>query len=240
MYDPDCYRLLYERLLLEEGEAERRRIERAKVNQMHQQELSHVKLHKALDKRKEKRLKRETERAAAQREDKASAEHLKQLQEEMEQNLAAKERRKAEHGVWRKDELGHWEFCPKVYEPRNASVLYTENRKVVTDAYERNKAEGFQQTWKKVTTDGELEVPWKRADPFILPDIRLQLQQQQQRLLIGSSGGSIGSADGVDSQARTLISRDGKPAVDIEYRDENDAELEGEDIDDLICALGPS
>lgn len=234
VHNPECFKLLYERLLIEEGEAERRRIERAKANQVVVDVKRHEKLFKALDKKKEKRLQREAEREAAERKGEVESERLDKIQADMERNLKARAVSKAEHnGIWQKDDAGHWEFHSKVHQAKNANILYAENKKIMMDVYERNKIDKYSDNWRQITVDGELEMPWTKADPFILPDIRLQLQQQEERRRLGSAGG----LDGSDTASRTVISRDGQATVDLEYRDENDEELDGEDLDDMLAAL---
>jgi hypothetical protein len=87
VYDPECYRVLYERLVQEQAKAEERRMIRDKLLSEVAAERHHVKLHQALDKRKQKRLDREAARDTSAKMEVVMQQRHKHLAQEMEANL---------------------------------------------------------------------------------------------------------------------------------------------------------
>lgn len=147
MHDPECYKLLYEQLLIEEGEAERRRIEREREQFEKRLDKQHVKLHAALDKRKKKRMLREQRRESAHRRGQVASDRAQKLQEEMERNLRTKEHHKASHGLWKANSHGNWEFHPRVLEPISSDIMYKNNLDIIETLFQENKYEKFNARW---------------------------------------------------------------------------------------------
>jgi hypothetical protein len=172
VYDPECYKILYEQLLVEEAEAEKRRLLREKQNSIVAAERHHVKLFQALDKRKERRLEREARLDTSQKEAEVTAQRMKKLQLEMEANLKTKEKAIHTQGTWKKDDVDHWEFVVRTHKDKfDIETLYGENRKMMHVLEKRNHKSVFDARWQESTGHAEgLELNWTKADPFFLPE----------------------------------------------------------------------
>jgi hypothetical protein len=174
VYDPDCYRVLYERLVQEQAKAEERRIVREKMLSEVAAERYHVKLHQALDKRKQKRLDREAARDTSAKTEAIMQQRHKHLAAEMEANLKTKEKVLQQQGVWTKDDVDHWSFTVKSEDDRiNSESLYTANFEMMDRLKERNSQERYNERWKQATgNQGVLEMHWTKAEAFtLLPPI---------------------------------------------------------------------
>lgn len=172
--------MLYERLVYEQGEYEKRKIIRDRALSEKAAERHHIKLFQALDKRKEKRLAREAARDNSAKLAETMSLRHKHLQEEMEANLRTKEKEIQFQGVWTKDDVDHWTFTNKAESNRiNSDVLYADNLATMNKLKEHNSITRYNERWKKSTgnRDGNLELNWTRDEPFILPPIPDQYMQ---------------------------------------------------------------
>lgn len=183
--------MLYERLIYEQGIAEEKRILREKQLSEIAAERHHVKLHQALDKRKQKRLAREAARDTSAKMAVLMEQRHKHLAEEMENNLKNKEKVLQLAGNWTKDDVDHWTFVVKdaAQQRVNSNSLYADNLRMMSHLRELNSMERYNERWKKATGHpGGLELHWSRADAFtLLPPIPgtpfitdSQLKQQRQ------------------------------------------------------------
>jgi hypothetical protein len=170
VYEPECYRVLYERLIVEQGIAEERRILHEKALSEIAAERHHVKLHQALDKRKQKRLAREAARDTSAKVSLVMEQRHKHLAEEMEANLKTKEKVLQQNGLWVKDDVDHWSFSVRDSKEKvNSSSLYADNLRMMSHLRELNGMERYDQRWKKATAHpGGLELNWTKADAFTL------------------------------------------------------------------------
>lgn len=215
VHDPECYKVLYETLLREEDEAFARQIKQQQRNFIIDEEKKHEKLHLSLNKKKQRRLERLKFLEDTTRNEQILYERLSKLKEEMEKNLKAQESKKADHGLWVKDFAGHWEFHPKRFSPITSEGIYGKNRHIMVQLQEKNSIDKFNHVWRNATDKGRIELPWKKSEPFALP------------------------CEITDADLPKLLSNKSLQSLskDVEYRDENDQELEGENLDDLLNDL---
>lgn len=122
-------------------------------------------------------------------------------------------------GGWIRDgPTGHWDYQSRQtsYDPNaTGDAMYQSNRVLMKKLKDKNKFEVYNKRWKD-KTGNDLEVTWTRQDVF--------------------------NVDGIDSDDDNKT--DGKKKktpkgiIDsLAIRDENDKELEGEDIGDLLGYL---
>ena len=220
VHDPECYRVLYEKLIEEENEAFSKQIKTQNRNFLVESEKNHEKLHLSLNKKKQRRLERLKQFEDTKRQEEIMDSRLKKLREEMEKNLQAQNNKKAAHGIWTKDVADHWEFQPLKFAPLTSQGIYNDNRKIMTTLKEKNSVTTFNKTWRQQTEGGQIELRWTKADPFKLPE--------------DDDLGPIVSPRTIASMSLKSI---GDLSSNVEYRDENDQELEGEDLDDIINNL---
>ena len=179
-------------------------------------ERHHVKLHQALDKRKEKRLARELARDDSKKHEEIMAVRFQHMQAEMEQNLKNKEKARQNHGIWLRDETDHWSFTVKDKADRvNSDTLYKQNYAMMLGLKESNDVSVFNARWKQSTgqNNNGLELHWTRADPFTLPDVFHPSSFTPQLMGSGSSrgkGGGGGSSVGGKSSNSSISSAAGK------------------------------
>jgi ankyrin repeat protein len=217
VHDPECYKVLYETLLKEEDEAFAKQIKLQQRNFVIDEEKKHEKLHLALNKKKQRRLERLKLLEDNKRNEEVLQERLEKLKAEMEKNLKAQERSKADHGRWTKDFAGHWEFFPRRCAPVTSSGIYEANKQIMTQLQHKNSIDRFNNVWRQVTDKGRIELPWKKSDPFSLAGENMKQIDSTKVLLTTKSLQSL--------------------STDVEYRDENDQELEGENLDDILNDL---
>lgn len=244
VYDPACYKILYERLLEEEQEFRREAVRRERYEGFIQDDKKIEKLHHDLNKRKLKKEARLKALLDATRDDDIRAHREAKIRQEMEAGLERKAFEQSNvEGLYKKDESGHW--LPQIRRPfaLTSAEIYAQNEAVIVSIHAQNNLENYDSTWRQVTHGGRLEMPWARGRVFEQLDAvkeerarrrqrELLLQQQQQMMNDGDSLGlsalSFTAFDDLDEDR----------SLDIDYRDENDAALEGEgSLDDLLSDL---
>ena len=121
------------------------------------------------------------------------------------------------YGEWQRHELtGNWTWkADSTIALRHEESVIPASRKLMRRLRDRNKMSIFNDRWENITGQ-KLEVDWKKWDVF---DI-----------------------DGIDSDDDSKKSVANKKDVDevsddLDYRDENDAELEGEDLDEIVQTM---
>lgn len=216
VHDPECYKVLYEKLLEEEDEAFARQIKQQQRNFIIEAEKNHVKLHLALNKKKQRRLERLKALEDTTRSETILKERLGKLSDEMEKNLKAQEKKKSTHGIWEKDFAGHWEFYPRKTASISSQGIYDTNKAIMTSLQDKNDITRFNKIWREKTDKGKIELPWKKSEPFVLPGDKVEV---------------------IHSTKQISLDQLQNTATDVDYRDENDQELEGEDLDDMLKDL---
>jgi ankyrin repeat protein len=217
VHNPECYKVLYEKLIQEENEAFSHQIKQQQRNFVIDEDNKHVQLHKALSKKKERRLERQKLLADTKREEDILQGRLSKLRDEMEKNLQVQATMKAECGIWTKDYAGHWDFHPKKLVTVSSQEIYQSNRETMKSLRDRNSIDKYNKLWFHLTNKGNLELPWRKADPFTLPD-------------------DAKPSSAATKNTASLKSLE-KLSNDVEYRDENDDELTGEDLNDMMSSL---
>jgi hypothetical protein len=224
VYDPECYRVLYERLLFEERAVEMRKAKYREVEQLVEEEKTHKKLHRDLAKKKEQRMLRDKNAQEAKRAEELLFERKKKIQAEMEANLQETEKKKVSKGIWKRDKTGHWEYYKtRPFKLRN-EVLYEESLKTVQELHAKNAYDKYNSMWEGLSAGGKLEMKWARTDPFKWEGMHVP---------------AIGDVDGTSRLNTAQMAPGAKKAkaLDVDFRDENDEELEGENLDDLLASL---
>jgi ankyrin repeat protein len=228
VHDPACYKLLYERLLFEESLAEKAKKKQQEVEQIQEEEKVHKKLFRDLAKRKERRMERDKNVTEARRAEELLIERKKKIQMEMEMNLQQVEKNRMTKGVWKRDTTGHWEFFKiKPFRLRN-DVLYEESVKTMKELAAKNSEDEFVKKWESLSGGGRLEAEWIRSKPFLLPGE--EIAKKPFSGVASGSGRALRSSAGASNSSK-------KAAVDVDFVDENDKELEGENLDDLLASL---
>ncbi|RYH31194.1 ankyrin repeat domain-containing protein [archaeon] len=243
--DPDCYRTIYEALLVEEREANRRKMERDRTQKLKEDERYYEKLHATLNKRKQRRQERERKEDNEFRADIIMAERMEAMRKERQEQLKKKELWASEQGEWKKavdttsnssDSMAvHWNFERKTRLLMTGEMLYQQNKETMKSLQKVNNVQIYNRTWNKLTGGGNLELKWPREEKFFTEEDRPKMAsrhgtpfafQQEER----------GSVSGTSSS----LTASGMLALgnDVFYMDENDDALQGEDsLDDLISDL---
>jgi len=215
VYEPEVYKVLYEQLLLEQGEYEQRQLIREKLLSEVAAERHHVKLFQALDKRKQKRLDREKSRDQTAKLTVIMEQRHKHLQEEMEANLKNKEKAVQFQGTWTKDDVDHWTFKVKDTPDRvNSDVLYRETYRTMNSLAEKNNIDKFNERWKAATGQtGYLELNWTKADPFLLPPIPDAVANDFDDISSVHSAHSLGFGGSTGSVKSKGVSKSSKQSI---------------------------
>mmetsp|Transcript_25454 Transcript_25454/g.37532 ORF Transcript_25454/g.37532 Transcript_25454/m.37532 type:complete len:448 (+) Transcript_25454:107-1450(+) len=194
-----------------EAEVERKRIEKA----IAEEAANLKKRHARLARKRQEAI--EAKAIADEREfqEKKEAEKKKKLEEDarlLRQERTASNKRL---GGWKKKGYnGRWEYQNRegpVDKKAERDELYHSNRRLMKTLRDKNKFEVYNDRWKRTTGGSELEVVWTKQAVFDIPDL-----------------------DSDDEKSDTVQKRKPKVIDSLAYHDENDAELEGEDIDDLL------
>lgn len=220
VYDPECYKALNDRLVEEEEviEAEREREAQQKREEAMDNKLEVLLV--SLSKKKQRKEQREKDRQAKEDQSHTFEERRKKLQDDMEKNLKAKAEARVANGIWKKTSDDHWELQEKTHLNIDRVDLYTSSRAIATDLRDKSSMSRYNTLWNQLSNGGKLEMKWKRSDPYdFLSDSLDKLTAENSKVV----------AKGFDAKDKKI--------ADIDFKDENDAELEGEDLDDLMAAL---
>jgi hypothetical protein len=234
VYDPECYKILYERLLFEQSLNEKKNALRAKEDALLEEDKHYENIHIALDKRRAKRLIRDKAKAEMLLKETVSTDRTLKIRNEMERNLQAKAETKSLHqGSWERYDLNsgaslaiNWRYkekssaAPVVNDSR---TLYTSNLKIMDCLRAKNEIDTFNSRWQSITGGSQLELDWRKAYPFILPPIPGAITKPP----------SNGDKFSIDPAARR---REAQLCLEQEAADR--AALEGEDLDDLLGDMG--
>lgn len=233
VYDPQCYKVLYEALLLEEAEFRKTMAKRERTDALIAEDKHYEKLHVELSRRKQKKEARLKAKAESQRTEEIAEERAAKLRQEMEEGLKARAMQEANiEGQWKKDIGGHWEQQIRRPIALTSKNIYDRNRQIILDLKKSTNIKSYNETWKATTGGGRIEVPWTRSlavDAIDLEPEPDELDAFSKQLLL-EAGGSIAGAASTMTGASSIQDL----SQDIDYRDENDEELEGEDLEDLL------
>ena len=121
------------------------------------------------------------------------------------------------YGHWERNAIGNWKW-KKTELGSGAEDIYKEGSSTMAKIREKYKFEVYNNRWKSLTDGHELEVKWTKSDPF--EDVDMHMRS------------SVSNADKFKSLEPEKLS-----SSDIEFKDENDELLDGEDIDGLLGVL---
>lgn len=207
--NPEVYRLVLEANEKEMGERAAIELERYEAGADLREAQRVQKLHHDLAKfREHKMVKKAAKETAEEIEEKALAYQRKLLDALDYLKVSADKRRGA--GGWLRNEVGQWHWQDIVKKKRELDSLYSGSVSMMKELHQANKVDRFNDKWKVLTDGGSLELKWDKADKFR-----------------------------VEGEVYSDEEKDGQHELDVveEFRDENDAELEGEDLDDMMDLL---
>lgn len=243
VHDPDCYRTLYEALLVEERDANQKKKERDRIQKLKDEDKYYEKIHVELNKRKLKRDQKEKKEEQALRAETVLAARMELLQRETEQHLQEKEVKKSEQGVWKRADLSsssssvasgssHWKLELKSRNHITGQMIYDTNKDIMKGLQRQNDVMQYNGRWRRLTGGAELEVKWPRSAAFVLPG------EKPPRYTPYTPSGVHKSLDGCENSLSSTMASTLQTGPDMFFMDENDNELQDEDdIDDLISEL---
>jgi hypothetical protein len=248
VHDPACYKILYEHLLQEEKDYRRDLLKHEKS----QQEVQHVKnvekLHEQLNKRKLKKEARLQTLLTSQKQDVLLQQRNSKIQKEMEENLAVKLYTESNlEGQWKRDSINdHWILQIRKPISITSEEIYRKNRAMINKFQEENKLEHYDRKWRESTHGGQVEVPWMRSKIFDQLD-QLMEEDDSYKKRKGTKSRPSSTASSRNGEEQSSLAGGGVStitfsipedrSIDIDFRDENDDELDGEDLDDFIKDL---
>ena len=147
--------------------------------------------------------------------------HILEEKEEFRKMLAGDRWR---HGEYRKNEKTNlWEWHQEKIRKYEAigEGRYKESMQQMDNYYDKNVVTNYQKQWRRITGGGNIEIKWQKADPFITLERQKALnkeieRERLQRLADETEDGAAPNSSSVD------------------FRDENDDLLDGEDLSDLL------
>lgn len=208
--DPDVYKVIGDALEkhMEEKALKDMELEKAGVDRI---ELARSqKLLRDLAKMKEVRLTKKSNLMSQEEKARKALEHKKKLLDVLNYLRVSDD---LKHGVggWVRNDVGQWHWKEIVKKKKALENLYSNSVGLMNDLRKANKISKFNEKWSVITHGGTIEMKWDKDKPF-----RIEGEEY--------------SDDEMDAI------KDGN-ASEHSFRDENDAELDGEDLDDLLDIL---
>jgi ankyrin repeat protein len=220
VYDPECYRLLYEKLLQEENDFYKKQAVKDKFAKEKEHERHFEKLITSLNKKKKEKEKK--------RQEQKMEKNLQSMQEDFVKELDEEKHKKSENhknsfmdtnGIWKKnDQTSSWNFMIREYGSFNKNSIYDANKKLMKVLKNNNDFTEHNKKWKQITGGtSSLEI----QKPYFS---RIELLEDDE-----------GKANNEELNRSALNSRlRNRNEKDLDYRDQNDDELKGiEDLDDF-------
>jgi len=205
---PDLYKLLNDKLQIENQELAEKQIVRKQVLALAEEERRHKKLHEQLMKRKQQREAAEKAAAFAARRQAILAERDRKIKEEWDRMAEESKRMKYRYGEWKKVEssrANHWTWVDMREPWEGVGKVYRESEKTMSELHLKYGKTKYDEKWKQITGK-HLEVKWTKDEKF--------------------------KTAGDDEPATD----EGNPESD-DIRDENDSLLANENIDDVLGML---
>lgn len=206
--NPEVYKMV-----LEANEAEMDRMAREEMERWNagadKREAERVaKLHHDLAKLKETKIVRKKTRESTAEREARELEYKRKLLDALDYlKISADKRRDA--GGWIRNEVGQWHWKDIVKKNRELDKLYTTSVDLMHKLRKKNKIDEFNNKWEVLTKGGKIEMKWDKADKFR-----------------------------IEGEVYSDEEEEKKDPDEIQfYQDENDAELEGEDLDDMMDLL---
>lgn len=217
--DPDCYRILHQHIQVQKEEFRRSEDKRAIARKAKDDEARLKKIHKQLA--TERDAKKMLEKSTQEKEQLKAIRDIRLLKFEAEETarkaIVAEQRHK--FGAWKREPNGHWEWESKSNELKaDLSNVYTDAKKLIIGLRDGKKYDVCNTRWRALTGN-HIEATWSHSKPFEIASL--------DGLHLHHGGTSLD--EGVEL---------GAAAPDpLAFRDENDTELEGEDLDNILSSV---
>ena len=98
--------------------------------------------------------------------------------------------------------------------------VYNESMKLVNEVRDKRSLNRLNKRWRAFTGDGTLEVKWKTLEMF--------------DKIGAADDAKQGKENNQQASNELELLKDSTPVMAFDFKDENDAELEGEDMDGLV------
>lgn len=204
---PELYKLLNNKLQIENQELTEKRLVRKQVLALAEEERRHKKLHEQLMKRKQQREAAEKAAAFAARRQAILAERDRKIKEEWDRMAEESKRTKYRYGEWKKVEgtrANSWTWVDMREPWEGVGKVYRESENTMNELHLKYGKAKYDEKWKQITGK-HLEVKWTKDEKFKTAD---------------------------DNES----AEEGSPESD-DVRDENDSLLANENIDDVLEML---
>lgn len=166
------------------------------------------KLHNDLAKLKEVKILRKKQKETQAEKEKRELDYKRKLLDALDYLKISIDKRRGAGG-WIRNEVGQWHWSDVVKKNRELDKLYNTSVNMMHILRKNNKVDEFNNKWKALTDGGKIEIKWDKANKFRI-DGEIYSDEENE----------IKDDDSVHS-----------------FRDENDAELDGENLDDMMDLL---
>ena len=225
--DAECYSLMEERLLEEiaeleyqkEIEAERKRKERL-ARKLAELKEKHARM-------KEERILKLQRNKAEKLRAEVRAAKTAQLAKKLALDEALREANKHNLGSWIRDDHHRWHWQgKKVFEPIDHDYVYNQSMKLVAEVRNKRSIAALNKRWKGFTGNaGKIEAKWETLDKF---EEIAGKDEEIQKERAASAGGT-----GKYPPPDPFLKHD-DVVHPFDFKDENDHELDGHDLDDMV------
>ena len=217
--DAECYTLINERLEEEEGELKYKRDQEAEKKRLEKEKKHKEWLREKHRADKEARhMKMQRNKAEKIRQEVREAK-MKELAKKLAMEDALRKLQQHKMGSWERDEHHRWRWQDKkAFISTDHDFVYNESMKLVNSVRDKRSIKTLNKRWRAFTGDGQLEVTWKTLTTF---DAIVDKDAKNKE---NNNAKEISDA----------FFKDVAPVLSFDYKDENDAELEGESLRELM------
>ena len=217
--DAECYTLINERLEEEEGELKYKRDQEAEIRRLAKEKKHKEWLREKHRADKEARhMKMQRNKAEKIRQEVREAK-MKELAKKLAMEDALRRLQQHKMGSWERDEHHRWRWQDKkAFISTDHDFVYNESMKLVNSVRDKRSIKTLNKRWRAFTGDGQLEVSWKTLTTF---DAIVDKDTKNKE--------NNNAAEQTDN-----FFKDVAPVLSFDYKDENDAELDGEALGELM------
>ena len=165
---PDLYKLLYDKLQIENQELSNKKLVRQQVLALADEERRHKRLHEQLMKRKQQREAAEKAAAFAARRQSILEERDKKIKEEWDRMAEESKRMKYRYGEWKKVEstrANHWKWVSMREPWEGMGKVYKESEQTMHELHLKYGKGKYEEKWKQLTGK-PLEIKWTKDEKF--------------------------------------------------------------------------
>jgi len=213
VYDPDIYRILNSRLQEEEEVFQAREAEKKAIQDEIDADNRAVKNLEMLAKRKKIREQRLKDDAILEAQLAKEAQRKANIEASLLQLTKGKKTQQLMYGTWEKDEQRNWSWKARQTQltlQEQANKTHASACSQMFALQNKNKKEMYEKRWQEMGGEGKIVVPWTRSKAF---DTEEKMGEEE-----------------------SVVSVEINEDEDLNFRDEDDEELDGEDFDDLFGA----